>query len=67
MLISYKFNYLYSAPWSPFFNPIEEFFSLLKHFIRKNAKFFRFELIKDVYSSLKKIEYMHLRGFIKHH
>ena len=32
-----KLNFFYSAPYSPFLNPIEEFFGLLKHFIRKLA------------------------------
>jgi hypothetical protein len=30
-----KLNIFYSAPYSPFLNPIEEFFGNLKHIIRK--------------------------------
>ena len=30
-----KINIFYNAPYSPFLNPIEEFFALLKHKIRE--------------------------------
>ncbi len=29
-------NFFFGAPYSPMLNPIEEFFGLLKHYIRKN-------------------------------
>jgi len=49
-------HFFYGPPYSPFLNPIEEFFGLMKHLIRENVKSSRYQLICDTYSAIKKIK-----------
>jgi len=40
LLLSNAIDYIYLPPYSPEFNPIEEAFSKVKAFIRRNGRFF---------------------------
>jgi transposase len=44
-----KLNIFYSAPYSPFLNPIEEFFSLLKRKVRTCVHEGRRTLIENIH------------------
>ena len=51
-----KINIFYGPPYSPFLNPIEEIFGVLKKKIRKTIKKGRNELIKSTIISLFEIK-----------
>ena len=60
-------NLLYCVPYHPETNPIEEFFSQLKHYIRKNSPQNYKEIsdkIKDILNT--KIKKKHLENYFKH-
>ena len=48
-----KLNIFFSAPYSPFLNPIEEVFGLLKHYLRISYKPIRYDLIKNIHKCLR--------------
>jgi hypothetical protein len=61
------FHMVYNAPYSPQLNSIEEYFSLLKYYFRKenflkNAN----ELSQLIYLSAKKIKKREIAGFVYH-
>ena len=60
-------NLLYCVPYHPETNPIEEFFSQLKHYIRKESPQDYKEIndkIKDILKT--KIKKKHLENYFKH-
>jgi transposase len=58
---------LYSVPYNPQTNAIEEFFSQLKHYIKKESPNTYEEIDKVIKSILKsKIKKLHLTNYLKH-
>ena len=58
---------LYTVAYHPETNPIEEFFSQLKHYIRKKSPQNYNEIRKEIIDILKtKIKRKHLKNYFKH-
>ena len=60
-------NLLYTVSYNPQTNPIEEFFSQLKHYIRKKSP----QNYKEIYNEIKnilqtKVTKQHLKNYFKH-
>ena len=60
-------NLLYTVSYNPQTNPIEEFFSQLKHYIRKKSP----QNYKVIYNEIKnilqtKVTKQHLKNYFKH-
>ena len=66
-LLYYNINILFGAAYSPFLNPIEEFFSYLKHRLRFINKENRSQLVKGVYSVCKELPENAVFSFYKYH
>ena len=60
-------NLLYTVPYNPQTNPVEEFFSQLKHYIRKRSPQNYKEINDSIIKILKdKIKRKHLKNYFKH-
>ena len=58
---------LYTVAYHPETNPIEEFFSQLKHYIRKRSPQDYKEISKEIKNIIKtKIKKQHLENYFKH-
>ena len=58
---------LYTVSYNPQTNPIEEFFSQLKHYIRKRSPQDYKEISKEIKNIIKtKIKKNHLKNYFKH-
>jgi len=67
MVWSFHNHLLYTVPYHPETNAIEEFFSQLKHYIKKESPN-TYEDIVDVITNIinKKITKVHLTTYLKH-
>jgi len=61
-----KFRILYNAPYSPFINPIEEFFGNWKFYFRKRFAQNTIEIIQKIHQALLDIELSNLAWFHIH-
>ena len=59
-------NVIYSAPYSPFLNPIEEMFGLWKHHYRKINFLNNSEVIDNIYQSSKYLTTEKISKFYRH-
>ena len=67
-----NFNILFNAPYSPFLNPIEEFFGNWKYHYRKNFRENSASIIEKILRSVKEIDenllfsfYIHVMTFLR--
>ena len=56
-------NFFYSPPYSPFLNPIEEFFGVLKHYISRTVNDTRIQLLTSLHKAVKEISEKSFVGF----
>lgn len=57
-------KYLYSIPYTPTTNPIENFFSQLKHYLKLNKKVLKFDDIKiEIKNAIAKIKPEHYKNY----
>lgn len=61
-----RFRSFYGPPYSPFLNPIEEFFGLWKHYFRKELLNEEQDTLMNIVKSLKNINENHVKKFYLH-
>lgn len=60
-------NIFYNAPYSPFLNPIEEFFSYVKNRLSQDIKKSKMTLIQEIYKKSSSVESDKIKRFWTHH